>query len=270
MIDPLFQIHLSHSYFSDGVFQNCRIVAHSDTEEIASRYNLITHMSKGVFCLYTASQRDTKGFVGHLNDQLQDQPLRFLLCADESQFSFITDLPIDWVGQVEFSSKNIIADGSNIRLLPTLSSRLVNRQNVIGVISIYLEDLLVLECKNTRYVVDFQSRSVRWLYYLINRSQTKLSNPSIRNKKYVFEGPEPVVLPGGENGLCFNSGDKQFPLQQIPTLTFDLIDHLLVSMHAGGQTINHCLIQGLPTPKMEDLNRTGNSKKVVGAMYVYL
>lgn len=114
---------------------------------------------------------------------------------------------------------------------------------------------------------------MHWVYYLVNRSQTKLNNPMICNKeRYFFDGPEPVVLSNGEKGLSFNSGERLFPLEQVPTKLFDLVDRLPASMHTEFQSVEHCLIQGLPTPNKGQFSvrQKDTNKYVFSEMYIYL
>ncbi len=274
-MNPLFQIQVLHSYFGNGVFQQCSVMADRETNDVMYRYGLLTRMVGGVFGCYSTASGDVSDFVSYINDQLQGEPLRFFLVADEEQFAFITDLPLDWVGQLEMDSRTGAIEhsvsGATLQLTPTLGDRAVNQPGVIGVVSIYLDDLVAMNGKPVRYVTDFHARALPWRYYLVNRSQTKLNDPVIRDKNQVcLDGPEPMVLPNGEKGLCFSSGDMAFPLQEVPTRVFDLIDRLPASMDGGGQSIEHCLIYGLPTPGEDELKQAGSSRDVFGAMYVYL
>lgn len=271
----LFQIQILHSYFGNGVFHHCSVLADRSTGEVMNRYGLLARMTGGMFGCYSTASGDVPDFISYINDQLQGEPLRFFLVTDEERFAFITDLPLDWVGQVEMDSRSGAiehsASGATVQLTPHLNDRTVNQPGVIGVVSIYLDDFLAMNGKPIRYVADFHARALPWRYYLVNRSQTKLHDPVIRDKNQVYlNGPEAMVLPNGEKGLCFSSGEMAFPLQQIPTHVFDLIDRLPSSMDGGGQSIEHCLIYGLPTPDEDELKQAGGSRDVFGAMYVYL
>lgn len=273
----LFQIQVLHNYFADGLYQHCKVIADGGTKKVMDRYKLLTRMSDGIFSLYVTCHDNVMAFVKYLDDQLQGEPLRFLLTANEEQFVSITDLPLDWCGQVGFNSKLLVLEntvsGTKFHLKAELSNRTVSQQNVIGVISIYPDDLLVLDCKNIRYAIEFKTRAMHWVYYLINRSQTKLNNPMICNKeRYFFEGPESVILSNGEKGLSFNSGERLFPLEQVPSKLFDLVDLLPASMHTEFQPVEHCLIQGLPTPNAGQFSvrQKDTNRYVCSEMYIYL
>lgn len=277
MNKQLFQIQVLHSYFADGLYQHCKVLADSDTKKLMDRYKLLTRMSNGIFSLYMTCQDSAVAFVNYLNDQLQGEPLRFLLAANQEHFLSITDLPLDWCGQVGLSSKLAIAEktqsGTQLQLKAEWPNSTVSQQNVIGVICIYLDDLLVMGCNSIRYVIEFKARAMHWVYYLVNRSQTKLNNPMICNKeRYFFDGPESVVLSNGEKGLSFNSGDRLFPLEQVPTKLFDLVYWLPASMHTESQPVEHCLIQGLPTPNAGQFSvrQKDTNKYLCSEMYIYL
>lgn len=277
MNKQLIQIQVSHSYFADGLYQHCKVQPDSDTKKVIDRYKLLTRMSNGIFSVYMTCQESAAAFVNYLNEQLLGEPLKFLLTANEEQFVSITDLPLDWCGQVGFSSKLAIPEktqsGTQLQLKAELCSRTVSQQNVIGVISVYLDDLLLMGCNTIRYVIEFKTRAMHWVYYLVNRSQTKLNNPMICNKeRYFFDGPEPVVLSNGEKGLSFNSGEKLFPLEQVPSKLFDLVDRLPALMHTESQPVEHCLIQGLPTPNAGQFSvrQKDTNKYLCSEMYIYL
>lgn len=273
----LLRIQVLHSYFAGGVYHHCSVGANSDTKKVMERYNLLTRMNEGIFTLYTTCQDSVLAFVSYLNEQLQGKPLKFLLTANEQQFVSITDLPADYCGPLRLSSKCVVpqqtSTGTQLQFQAEWSGKTVNQPNVIGVICIYLDDLLALGCNNIRYVIAFNARALHWVYYLINRSQTKLNKPMICNKeRYFFAGPEPVVLSNGEKGLSFHSGKKLFPLEQEPSQLFDLVDQLPVAMHSGSQAVEHCLIQGLPTPTAGQFSvrQLDTNKYVCSEMYIYL
>lgn len=273
----LFNIQLLHSYFSDGVFKSCKVIADSDTKKLIDRYRILTRMNEGIFYLYAPFQYVPVDFVQYLDDQLGGEPLRFLLTANEEQFVSITELPLDWLGQVSLNSKSVIQEKAKghaaFQLKPELSDRKIIQPNVIGVISIYLDDLLAMECKDIRYVIEFNARSLHWVYYLINRSQTKLNNPIICSKdRYLFDGPESVVFSNGEKGLSFHSGETPFPLEQVPSKLFDLVDRLPALDHTEFSQVERCLIQGLPTPNegQFSVKQKDTGKYIFSEMYIYL
>jgi hypothetical protein len=284
MIELLFQVELRHPYYVNGLFENCQLTADGGTQQVMAQYQLIKRTEQGVFGLYTSFQDSAIGFVAYLCQRMNGLPLRFLLTCSNALFVFISDIPLNWVGQVEMSSKSGNSASANeggaademlINLAPRLSEQSAS-ENVIGTILIYPDDLLNLFAAGKtkiRYVVQFQVRKLHWIYYLINRTQTRLNNPTVCNKKGVcFNGPTPVVLPGAGDALEFNSGARQFALQQVPTEIFDLMDSFTPPLETNGQTVERTLIKGLPTPTAEQLGvkQVDGNPYVFGAMNVYL
>jgi hypothetical protein len=271
----LFQIQLLHLYFRDGLFKTCAITADDKTRSLLAQYGLVTRMQEGMYGCYAPRSSDVVSLLDYLNTRLDGEPFRFLLVSDSAQFSFMTELPRDWVGQVMFDSHahsaNQTEPSGTVRLAPTLASRTVDQPNVIGVVSIHLDDLLHAAGTTIRYSIEFHARSLPWRYYLVNRSQTRLNAPAIRDKsQFYLNGPDSVLLPNGETGLCFSSGTRAFPLQQVPTRIFDLIDRMPPAMDVLGPAVELCLISGLPTPSNDQIKQAKGGKDVFGAMYVYL
>lgn len=279
-MELLFQVKLFHPYYASGVFEDCQLIADAGTEYVIARYQLLTRRTQGAFGLYTSSQGGAAGFVKYLLDYSGNAPLRFWLACNSEKFVFITDLPLDWVGLMELSSQSGVAraDGNeiNITLTPTMSPKMTGKEGLIGEISIYPSDLLSLfatGAKSIGYVAHFQVRALHWIYYVINRSQTRLNDPAVCDRAGVyFDGPIATTLPGGEKALEFNSGKMQFALQQVPAVIFDLVDRTMPSLQSDGQAVENCLMTGLPAPKGDQLGarQGGENPYVFGAMYVYL
>ncbi len=275
----IFQIYLFHRYFTSGVFESCKLIPDKATARFLERYSFILRTEPGKMGLYSSSKNFPCALLTYLQERLAGAPLQFLMMSNASEFTQITDVPFDYVGQISLStrsSQGVPADTSGTlqqKLEPVLGGRQLNQSGVIGVLSVYLDDCLALGGQNICYQVDFQARVLHWLYYVINRSQSKLHQPIIRNQQQLFfDAPVPVVLSTGESALSFSSGVLQFPLQEDPETSFNLIDHLQPSLHASEQTIEHCLIKGLPTPSGECLKakQVEGSLYAFGEMYVYL
>lgn len=276
MIQALFQLEFKHNYFSDGTLKNCKVVPNSQTQGIINRFSLMSTMNKSVFTFYSTSHVNTVEFLEYLDNLFDNEPFGFTLIFNADDFSLTTDLPLDWVGQIELSSKNIIDSGASddpLEIDPVLSSRSIFIDNAIGTILIYPADLIAAGGENVRYVVSFEARKTQWLYYLINRSQTTLHDPIVSNEDGInFEKPETITMPSGETALSFSSGDTQFMMKENPKEIFNLIDRVTPSMSFSNELIENVVIQGLPTPKNHQFNvsteNTGNP--IYSTVYVYL
>lgn len=274
MIEQLFQIEFLHGYFSGGRMKNCRLAPDAATARLIDRYRLAPLMEDGVFSLHTMFQDGAAALAEYLQSQLEAGVLRFFVVCDEKQFFLITDLPLDWCGQVVFSSASAAPGaGGTLALASALAESSGGGEGAVAVVSIRLGDLLAMGGKNVRYVAQFPVRAVHWLYYMVNRSDITLRNPAVVGKNGSrFDGPETVVLASGESALSFKSGAERFPLQQAPVTMFDLVDRLGPAQQAEMHESEHCLIKGLPTPRPDQLNitRTALSSYVFCAMHVYL
>lgn len=273
MLAPLFQIAFLHDYFADGQLAACRVQPDGATGLVIDRFRLQTRFEQGVFSLLMVWQDDAGALLGYLRHVLELATLRFLLIGDEQEFFQITELPLNWLGQLQLASAGATKTAAGqMQMTPVLMAAPVPKDGAIAVISIALDDLLLAMGQEVRYVVHFQARRVHWLYYLVNRSQMVLKNPAVvgQNGKQ-FGGPETVVLPGGETALSFSSGEQLFPLRQIPATSFDLVDRMVLPLQSQQQEVEHCLIKGLPTPRLGQLNiaRT-QQQRFICAMHVYL
>lgn len=279
MMIPLFQIFLFHRYFTSGVFESCQIIPDVNTRIFLQRYSLVLRTEVGKIGLYGSNKIAPLALLGYLQQQLAGAPLQFLMICNESRFLQITNVPLDYVGQIALSSKasravDTDASGELQREIePVFGPRQLSQSGVIGLASVYLDDCLTSGGQNVCYQVNFQARVLHWLYYVVNRSQSKLHKPVVCNQqKMYFDAPVPVLLSTGESALSFSSGNMQFPLQEHPETSFDLIDNLQPSLHASEQAIEHCLITGLPTPNGENMKtrQVGEGLSAFGEMYVYL
>lgn len=271
MTASLFQLKISHGYFASGMLEGWTLAPDPSTRTIIDRYGLAPSMRDGLFSL-TTFVSDPAAQLQFLSDQLEGAPLSFWLGCDQEQFLTVTDLPLDWAGQLVLSTKSCVRDGDAWRLTPALGPHTVLRDGVAGVLSVYLDDLLAMGGQDVVFTADFAARPVHWVYYLVNRGQTRLENPVIGKNGFVFAGPQPAVLPGGEKAICFDSGDTAFPLQQKPTIMFDLLARPGgISMDEGGDA-EYCVVKGLPVPggKQLEVRNSGDTPYIFCAMHVYL
>ena len=280
MTTLLFQIAIFHAWFKNGMLENVHLNADAETAQLIKRYRLMARMEHGVFYLFSSFQSDTAALLRILEVQLEERPLRFLVNFSPSQFVSITDVPLDWIGKVYFSSKNneeniekntitLLAEYSKKELAAVRPGYIADgscADQVIGEILIYPANLLSAAGKKIAYEIFFNARVLHWLYYLVNQSQKNLYNPTIIGEGgLIFNPPQAVVLPNGQNALSFSSGNLQFSLQQFPTIYFNLIDRLPDPLRAHQQTVDRLLMKGLPTPELGQIA----TKSVAGKQYVF-
>lgn len=280
MTQLLFQIQLFHPFFTDGVFEDCQLLADPATAHAIEHYQLLTRRAAGTFGLYTSSQRSAAQLMQYLAHVTGDAPLRFFLTCNNRHFVFITDLPLGWVGQVTLNSGAGAMQADNgqatISLTPTMLSGGAGAEGVIGEVSIYPSDLVALLAAGftaIAYTAHFQVRSLHWIYTVINRSQTCLYQPAVRGRDGInFTGPFAKTLADGEAALEFCSGAMQFALQQVPTVLVDLVDTVPPPLHADAEPVDSVVLRGLPTPQAGQFGarQTASTSYCFAQMYVYL
>ncbi len=277
MIGCLFVLELEHAYFTDGRFDGCTLRPDQPTQALMTRHGLALRKNQGSWGLYTSHGDDLPAFVQYLCETIGQESIRFFLEYAAADFFSMTELPLDWAGQIQLSTQSVApasaSAGNAVVLQPLLVPRTAEHIAAIGEFVVYLADLKENGGHGVRYTAAFKARQSRWMYYLINRSRIKLTDPAIRNlNQEYFDGPENVVLPNGEAALCFTSGERLFPLQQVPTNVFDLFNRSEMSFQADAQPSEQCVIKGLPTPAPGQISvrREAGESFVFSAMHVYV
>lgn len=283
MMQPLLSLAIFHSWFAGGRFNGCQVMPDANTLRLLERYQLTQHSRDNVFTLYANATVDLTALLSGLQAQLFGKPLRFLLRFRPHEFMAMTQLPMNWTGTVSFDSRRTLPDQEYTGLLPELidagsamaapvtagDGEFIDA--VIGQLLVYPEDLM--HSLPARYATHFAARQLHWVYYLYNRSQLRLNKPAISDLQgMVFEEPQCQTMPGGEQALCISSGDLAFPLQQVPTRFFHLIDRVAAGLPAHSPLLNRCVIKGLPVPQVGQISMKvqGGKPYVFSAMHIYV
>jgi hypothetical protein len=119
------------------------------------------------------------------------------------------------------------------------------------------------------------ARKTYWHYYVVNRSQLKVTDLLVSNNQGIeFDKPQAVMLKNGEKALLFSSGERMFAFSERMKSPFNLLD-VIPSFSDSSEyqraTVRQ-LIAGLPIPKTDVLMiETQNGQPYVySPMYVYL
>lgn len=277
MIGCLFTVELRHLYFNSSNFDACELRPDAQTYAVMQRHGLMLRKNGAVWGLYSSTVSSQTEIVKYLAQAASIESLSFLLEYPCDTFFSITNLPLDWIGQINFDSRqtHTVTNGSGATtvLTPQYLPRVLKGNHFIGQMNFNVAQLYQLGAKDLSFSISFDARRLHWLYYLINRSGLKLADPAIRNQHHeYFEGPEPIVLSNGDAALRFTSGNKTFPLQQAPTNVFDLFNRLKVTFQSEGQTIEQCVVKGLPTPEPGQIavDQSAGQDYVFSAMRVYV
>ena len=285
MKNRLFEIHLFHQYYDDGVMQNMRLRPDRATQAFLDRYRLIARQAQGIYALHYFGSSSALDFTQSLSRLLDGCPLIFDLLISNDSFAVITDLPVNWCGQLQYSSRNVEPQQQEqsteqtqpIELTMQLAPRTITSASVVGQVAIYPQDLLTGEgnMRQPLFTVRMKARHTHWHYYVFNRSQLKLTRLAVNNAQGIeFESPEPVTLGNGEQALLFSSGERTFALRETVKTPFNLVNFMPVvadqSRHSRSSAKQ--LIVGLPIPKTDTLmiEMRGGHQYVYSPMYVYL
>lgn len=276
MPELLLQIQPRHQYYDDGVWHQLSLKPDKDTAAFLQRYRLLLLQTGQGIEVYYDGRGPFKGFLDALVDLLEGRSLQFFMHNSDAWYANISDLPLDWAGQLNYHSQDVSVSEDNpsqLRLNRQLAPRTVGVSGVIGQITINPVDLQ--HPQPPVFVIDMAARYTHWYYYVCNRSQRSYQQLSVFNDQgFVFESPESVALPTGEAALLFRSGTQVFALKQSVDDPFNLV-HLMAGAKADS-AINglnsQALIEGLPIPQTNQLciEQQNGQPYVYSPMYVYI
>lgn len=267
----LFALQVSHSYFEDGLCNWLAFVPAEDTRRLIARLRL-KMVSDGSRMELYAGAESAASLLAYSARVFGQQCFEFRIRSLRSNFCLVTDLPMDWMGQMNYSSREAESrDQESIGLKQILSEE--PRDNLdLGTITIFFDTLLDTE-KPPLFEIRLAARATQWRYYVINRSPLNLDNPVIRSKdNLVFDGPEPVTMQTGERALLFSSGNTFLPLAQRPKYKMDLISSRKPRQTEDKRQQEKVIVSGLPAPDVSGLGTIciGEEKQVISPVYVYL
>lgn len=250
----LFQIRLSHEYYSDKSISQLTLSPDSETRVFCQRYRLLPHHQQGVFSLNYYGSNRSEEFISSLVQLLKGAPLRFILKSDHDDFFVISDVPLTQIQQLFFSSTHRSAKQE--LKLSFQPRQLINREDV-GMVEIYPQDL----AESPHFAIHINSRQIYWHYIVVNHSRVSLRAPLISNRQGIdFDSGQDVTLTTAESALLFRSGEQRFAMAQKNPHYFYLLDQQQI------------LLSGLPPPITEKVNmeQVNGQQYIYSPIYVYL
>ena len=286
----LMQINLFHQYYDDGIMHYMRLQPDHETQVFFDRYRLIARQSQGIYALYYFGSGMPQNIGQMLNHSLGEQPLVFNLISNNDSFAIITDLPVNWCGQLQYTSNKVISKLEpvqsqqqsseplqTIELAMQLQPRTMTMASFVGQIVIFPKDLLTTEgqVRQPSFAIKMKARLTHWIYYIINRSQIKLAKLEINNTQgIIFEPPKQVTLKNGEQALMFRSGEHCFALSETVKSPFNLVSLMPTDPEHGLYPRLNVkqLITVLPIPKTDlvSVELCDRHLYVYSPMYVYI
>lgn len=276
----ILNLTLLHKYYQNGLMQNINLVADRNTQLAIQRYRLLPHNTTGQYSLYHMGNSTPQSLIKTLKSFLNGAPLTFFLIPTQSNFMVISDLPINWCGQLHYSSQRTSSGGESdaVALIPELIPLSDISNGAVARVDIYPEDLMDNETGNLHclFSIQIKNRQTHWHYYVFNRSKVKMNAPAITDfKGFDFDSGKHIESKDNVDVWLFTSGERVLPLQEKIEHPFNLVnytDSSYMQMDHGGKSKVKFLLGGLPLPNTEEINIKlyQGEQYVCSEMYVYV
>lgn len=258
----IFSISISHSYFDEKIDPSIIFRPSESSKKLMTRFGLLFNQTENRFELYGNTEESIVSFLETIEDSTEITSLDFDLNFSNQSFYAYTELPIDWIGQLVFSSDNELnrIENENIVLQPSF----IEEQNInrIGKLHIQFADLLNLAniSNPVNFNISFSSRATQWQYYIVNSTINTSFGDIYIDSGIQFDGPVKVTLTNGQDALLFKS-KTLIPLSNLPKHKLDLVN-----------TDGIVIVKGLPnaSPNKISILENNGEKSVTCPSYVYL
>lgn len=264
----LFQLSVHHTYFEGSVKDCIRFLPGKITKKLLKRFGLKIAKSINGIEVYTNSRQSNAAFFNYVSTVTSEDRFDFDIITDSSLFWSVTELPVEWLGKLNYDSTlSTRKEDGTLLLQPALATGSCMESS--GSVSIQFTDILNNYSDRLVFDVEFKARATQWNYYIINKSKIKLNDPgiSVKNNPVSFEGPERVTTSDGTSALRFSSGSNLLPLSEVPKYKFDLVDN------ASSSTVSaRSIFKGLPTPDPVHtmLVQVNGKNEIASPMYIYI
>jgi hypothetical protein len=184
----------------------------------------------------------------------------------DPDFYVFTDLPVDQLGQLLYSSGSAVsADNGSATLIPVFVPH--QAVPVFGRLQIFFD--ILGGADSIQFKINYQARATEWQYYIINSSQMALESLAISGSDGIsFNGPQQAVLPNGQQALLFSSGNFMLSMSEKPKYKFNLMNK---SGDSEGSTALSAaaIYMGLPGADRSRITVSKNNH-VSSPIYVYI
>ena len=277
MDNKLLQITVDHEYYS-GANKQLVLVPDSSTQRFLTRYALVFHRVGSIYTLRYFGANNVADFKKNFKALLtEDRSLNFILTNQNSYFYLFTDLPVNWVGDLNFTSHNVHVDSESKQHLLQLQceDRLLTETGHIGMVQIYADSLYDRdnEFVEIDFDIHFKARHTRWDYIVFNRAGIKLADAKIQSKAGgVFAKPQVITAENHQPAVLFSSGENTFAIQEQSQLRFSLVNQSKGTPSTSSALIDKVLVSDLPmaTPDKMKIEVQDGQLQVCSQIYVYL
>jgi hypothetical protein len=271
----VFSMQVLHSYFKEGICNSLLFTPAPATEKLIKRYGFKIRQKINGFDFYTNASSSITDFLTHIQQTTGDTFFEFEIHNTNPNFNIFTELPVNWMGQIQYDTHTRVATtGAIIQLQAIFESK--NAPPPFGNLKIQFDNLLALQTSNqlSQFEIQYHARATQWQYYIINTSAIPLENPMVKGKSDIqFVGPTNITIQTGQEALLFSSGEQFIPMSEIPTYKFDLINTInSQTTTIKNATTSKTIFKGLPNPNPGRIGtvEVNGEKKVTSPMYVYV
>ena len=264
----LFRVAIAHTYYTSGMCECLMYKANSDTQAWMQTYGLILKSTTNGFEVYTATNQPIENYLNYIKQVSKTTGFTFVGTATDSNFYNFTELPINQLGVLSYSSTNTQndAEAESIQLMETFVTA-TTAQEAIS-ITITFDDVLELlkVGNNVQFSIQLNARETQWNYYVINNSNQEFKQLEIQSDNEIqFSDSTAVTLQNGQNALLFSSETTKIPLKNSVQYNFNLIN--TKTTLSGERT--EIIINGLPIPNPQNL-QVQKDHTIASLIYVYI
>ena len=241
----LLKLIVRHSFFQDEICNCIQFDPTSSSANLLSRCGIHVVNRVDGFDLMIKEDAPIKDNLSSLLKDSEESNFEFRLRATNSLFYTFTDFPVNWQGQINYSTANTKGEADGSKQLLSEEKDTFDPE-ILGTLKIRLSDL-ISEDSGIPYQVKFDARKTQWQYFIINQSSVDLQKPMIKdNMGIAYLGPFDVELMNGTKALLFTSGDHFIPLNEYPLRDIDLLDQGENAQQGGNDADTKVVMKGLP------------------------
>jgi len=269
------KVDILHTYFKDDVCNCLRFEPGMSSSSLQKRFGFLMRQDTNGFELYINSRQELSTLFDYISSKTGNHSFEFDIKQIDPYFSCFTELPVGWLGQLQFDSSAALNREEEEILILATGFPANNIISGAGKISLNFNDILRLQKEkgSAHFRILFTARATQWQYYIINKSAIHFTNLQISGSRDIeFGPPQNVKIPSGEEALLFSSGSSFLPLSEAPKFRFNLINNGPVTANADKRTGTKIIYKGLPNPsprQTETVNING-LKHASSPMYVYV
>ncbi|WP_460219970.1 hypothetical protein [Psychroserpens sp. MEBiC05023] len=265
----LFDFQVTHTYFESGFSKNLVYSTSNETQQIIDRFGFKLVINEKGFQFYVPQEKSIVELLNYIIQTTGISYFEFNITTIDQTFYQYTNFPTDEVRSLVFDSSEGNSEDDFIVLKQQFLQD--NSDNHLFKLRIYFADLLKLATDDfpVHYKIGFFSRATIWQYNIINNSQQRFEQLSIKGDANIeFDSGKDVILQNGQAATCFMSIGQGVLLSEIPKYSFDLVN----TIERLGVKEEKTVFKNLPMPNPNQLQVIveNTQKLIISPMYVYI